>query len=246
MTPEDLRARAYAMPLTSPAYPRGPYRYNGRETLSIEYRTDPAALAEAVPEPLLPAGGTARISFIRTADSTGFGQYNIAAQVIPVILPGGEAANYTRFMFVDAHPPSAGGRELWGFPQKLGRPSLAVEHDTLIGRLDHGRLNIATASMGFKHQALPKAEALAGLAVPGVLLKIMPHVDGSPRICELVRYHFSDITLAGAWTGPAALILHGHALAPLTTLPVLEVLRAAHIVADMTLELGTVIHDYLA
>ncbi len=246
MTPDDLRTRAYAMPFTSPAYPHGPYRYNDRETLSIDYRTDAAALAEAVPEPLLPAGETARIAFTRTADSTGFGQYNLCAQIIPVILPGGEAANYTRFIFVDAHPPGAGGRELWGFPQKLGAPSLAVEHDTLVGRLDHGRLNVASASMGFKHRALPAAEAMAALATPGVLLKIMPHVDGRPRICELVRYRFSDITLEGAWTGPAALSLRPHALAPLTSLPVLEVLGASHVVADMTLELGTIIHDYLA
>lgn len=246
MQPEDVRARAYAMPINSPAYPLGPYRYNDREVLSIGYRTDRAALAAAVPEPLLPAGDEARLNFTRIDDSTGFGCYHIAAQIIPVLLPGGEAANYTRFMFVDAHPPSAGGRELWGFPQKLGAPSLSVERDTLVGRLDLGRLNVATASMGFKHQALAAEAAVEGLATPGVLLKIMPHVDGSPAICELVRYSFTDIKLEGAWMGPASLILHGHALAPLASLPVREVLWGAHVVADMTLQMGSVIHDYLA
>ncbi len=246
MTPQELRARAYAMPINSPAYPLGPYRYNDREVLSIGYRTDPAALEAVVPEPLRPAGDEARCNFTRIEDSTGFGHYNIAAQIIPVLLPGGEAANYTRFMFVDAHPPSAGGRELWGFPQKLGAPSLRVEHDTLVGRLDLGRLNVAIASMGFKHQVLAAEDALAGLATPGVLLKIMPHVDGSPAVCELVRYSFSDIKLAGAWMGPASLSLHPHALAPLASLPVREVLWGAHVVADMTLDLGTIIHDYLA
>ena len=37
-----------------------------------------------------------------------------------------------------------------------------------------------------------------------------------------------------------------HALAPLTELPVLEVVSATHIVADLTLGLGKVVHDYLA
>ena len=52
--------------------------------------------------------------------------------------------------------------------------------------------------------------------------------------------------LKGAWTGPAALELHPHALAPLADLPVLEVVSGTHIIADLTLNLGEVVHDYLA
>ena len=50
---------------------------------------------------------------------------------------------------------------------------------------------------------------------------------------------------AFAWTGPAALSLQPHALAPVAELPVLEVLSAVHILADLTLGLGRVVHDYL-
>ena len=87
--------------------------------------------------------------------------------------------------------------------------------------------------------------ATAALGAPAYLLKIMPHVDGSLRICELVRYRMTEINLKGAWSGPGALDLHAHALAPVAALPVLEVLSAVHIVADATLPLGTVVHDYL-
>ncbi|CAH2407403.1 hypothetical protein MES4922_640002 [Mesorhizobium ventifaucium] len=55
-----------------------------------------------------------------------------------------------------------------------------------------------------------------------------------------------DVELRGAWTGPAALNLWSHALAPVAELPVLEVVSAVHIVADLTLALGKVVHDYLA
>jgi acetoacetate decarboxylase len=40
--------------------------------------------------------------------------------------------------------------------------------------------------------------------------------------------------------------LNPHALAPVGELPVLEILSAKHLVADLTLGLGTVVHDYLA
>ena len=45
---------------------------------------------------------------------------------------------------------------------------------------------------------------MASLLAPNFLLKIMPHVDGTPRICELVEYELTDVNLEGAWTGPAA------------------------------------------
>ena len=55
----------------------------------------------------------------------------------------------------------------------------------------------------------------------------------------------TDLTLKGAWEGPAALDLHAHALAPVADLPVREVVSAVHLVADLTLGLGEVVHDYL-
>ena len=82
-------------------------------------------------------------------------------------------------------------------------------------------------------------------ATPNFLLKIIPHVDGHVHICELVRHHLEEVSVQGAWTGPAALALFPYALAPVAELPVIEVVGARHIVADLTLGLGEVIHDYL-
>jgi acetoacetate decarboxylase len=62
----------------------------------------------------------------------------------------------------------------------------------------------------------------------------------------LVRYYLEDVQVKGAWSGPAALELAHHALAPVAKLPVLEVLSGVHIVADMTLGMGSVVYDYLA
>jgi acetoacetate decarboxylase len=89
------------------------------------------------------------------------------------------------------------------------------------------------------------SRSTASLEAPNFLLKIIPHVDGSPRICELVEYYLEDVSLKGAWTGPGALALYPHALAPVAELPVLEVVSAIHILADLTLGLGKVVHDYL-
>jgi acetoacetate decarboxylase len=245
MKASEVRSRAFAMPLTSPAFPMGPYRFYNREYLIVTYRTDPAKLRELVPEPLEVGEPLVNFEFIRMPDSTGFGDYTESGQVIPVTFKG-RKGGYSHCMFLDDHPPIAGGRELWGFPKKLAKPTLVAEIDTLIGKLHYGSVEIAVGTMGYKHKGADLAAVKASMEAPNYLLKIMPHVDGTPRICEIVEYHLTDINLKGAWTGPAALSLHSHALAPLNELPVLEVVSATHILADLTLGLGTVVHDYLA
>ena len=123
MNENEVRERAFAMPLTSPAFPMGPYRFVDREYLIITYRTDPAKLRELVPEPLEIAEPLVKFEFIRMPDSTGFGDYTECGQVIPVSFQG-RHGGYTHCMFLDDHPPIAGGRELWGFPKKLAKPTL--------------------------------------------------------------------------------------------------------------------------
>jgi acetoacetate decarboxylase len=245
MNTDEVLRQAFAMPLTSPAFPPGPYRFVNREFLIVTYRTDLDALRAVVPEPLQVTEPIVKFEFIRMPDSTGFGDYTEAGQVIPVTFEG-NAGGYVHAMFLNDESPIAGGRELWGFPKKLASPALAVHSDTLLGTLDYGPVRVATATMGYKHRALDANAVKVALLAPNYLIKIIPHVDGKPRICELVRYFLEDVSVKGAWTGPAALELAHHALAPVAQLPVLEVISGTHIVSDITLGLGQVIHDYLA
>ncbi|OSP56628.1 acetoacetate decarboxylase [Pseudoruegeria sp. SK021] len=244
MKMSDVVSNAFSMPLTSPAYPKGPYRFVNREFLVITYRTDLEALRAVVPEPLQVDEPIVKFEFIRMPDSTGFGDYTEAGQVIPVSFQG-RKGGYVHAMFLNDGSPIAGGREIWGFPKKLAQPSLRVEQDTLVGTLDLGSVRLATGTMGYKHQTLDGESLRAGLEAPSFLLKIIPHVDCTPRICELVEYSLTDLTIKGAWAGPAGLELFAHALAPVSALPVREVLSATHILTDLTLGLGKVVHDYL-
>ena len=245
MNIDEVKRNAFAMPLTNPAFPPGPYRFSNREFLIVTYRTDMDALRAVVPEPLQVVDPIVKYEFIRMPDSTGFGDYTESGQVIPVSFEG-RAGGYVHSMYLNDEAPIAGGRELWGFPKKLAAPSMSIEKDTLLGTLDYGSVRVATATMGYKHRTLDLATVRINLLAPNYLLKIIPHVDGSARICELVQYFLEDVIVKGAWTGPAALELAHHALAPVALLPVLEVISGTHIVTDMTLGMGTVIHDYLA
>lgn len=244
MKKSEVKQSAFAMPLTNPSYPPGPYRFINREYFVITYETDLAALKEVVPEPLEVIDPIVKFEFIRMPDSTGFGNYSESGQVIPVKFKG-KLGVYIHSMYLDDESPIAGGREIWGFPKKLANPSLKTFKETLIGKLDYESCPIAQGTMGYKYQELDKKKVLKGLLVPNYLLKIIPHVDGKPRICELVEYYLEDINLKGAWSGPAELVLTPHAMAPVSHLPVRRIISGVHLLTDLTLPYGKVVYDYL-
>src|SRR6476620_8191711 len=173
MTENEVKDRAFAMPLTSPAFARPPYRFVNREYLIVTYRTDPDALRAVIPGPLEMAQPIVKYEFIRMPDSTGFGDYTESGQVLPVTFRG-KASAYVHAMYLDDESPIAGGRELWGFPKKLAAPKLSIEQDTLLGVLRYGPVPVAVATMGYKHRALPRDPVLTSLTAPNYLLKIIP------------------------------------------------------------------------
>jgi acetoacetate decarboxylase len=201
-----------------------------------------------VPEPLEVLKPLVKYEFIRMPDSTGFGDYTESGQVIAVRLrtaAGDEPGNYVHAMYLDDHPPIAGGRELWGFPKKLASPKIEHDGDVILCTLRYGPALCVEASVGYKHRILETAPVAEAIQQPNFLLKIIPHVDGTPRVLELVRYHMTDVVVKGAWASPAALALHPHVACDVARLPVREIISATHFVADLTLALGEVVFDYL-
>ena len=234
------------MPAVGPSYPAGPYRFVDREYMIITYETDAELIRAALPEPLQSLREPlVHYEWIRMPDSWGFGSYTESGLVIPCRL-GDAEMNFVAQMYLDDQPPIAAGREIWGFPKKHAQPKFGCFEDTLTGTLHYAGQLVALGTMGYKHEGMAgSAERTAvRLAKPQVNLKLVPGVDGDPEICQLVGFSLADITVKGAWRGPARLHLVPHVNAPVADLPVRRVLGAHHIIADLTLPYGQVLHDY--
>ncbi|HIC7379301.1 TPA: acetoacetate decarboxylase [Legionella pneumophila] len=226
-------------------YPAGPYRFINREFFIIAYETDPDLLQAILPPDMELLEPVVKFEFIRMPDSTGFGDYTESGQVVPVRYKG-EEGGFTISMFLDCHAPIAGGREIWGFPKKLAKPKLFVEEDTLIGILRYGSIDIAIATMGYKHRPLDAEKVLEAVKKPVFLLKNIPNVDGTPLVNQLTKTYLTDVTVKGAWTGPGSLEFHPHALAPISNLYIKKIVSVSHFITDLTLPYGEVVADYLA
>ena len=246
MKKSDVKALA-SMPLQSPTFPRGPYKFFKRQYLVIRYTADPALIRAALPEPLEPVGETVAVQWLDLPDGEGLGAYSATAQVIPCSFKG-EPCNFISQMYVDNTPPLAGGREIWGYPMKLGKAVLKVNADTLTGTLHYATQCVATGTMVYKHDAFRKdySAEQERLARTQITLKLIPDIDGTPAIAQLVAINFEDVVVHGAWTGRARLEMVPSVNCPLADLPVREIVGGLHMVTDMTLPYGKVVHDYLA
>jgi acetoacetate decarboxylase len=245
---QDEVLRVPSMPAISPSYPAGPYRFVNREYFIIRYQSDPIAIREAVPEPLQPAPeNQVYYEWIAMPDASGFGSYSESGCVIPCHYKGQEV-NFTVQMYLNDEPPISAGREVWGFPKKFGHPKLEVVEDTLTGTLVYAGQMVAVGTMAYKHRDLSREQdaVTSSLQKTQVNLKLIPGADGRTAIAQLVAYNLCDIVLKGAWSGPARLNLVPHANAPVADLPVERVIEGRHVIADLTLPYGRVLHDYLA
>ena len=245
------------MPAAAPSYPKGPYRFINREYLVITYETDPEAIRAALPEPLEAADKPLiAYEFLKMPDSYGFGDYSESGVVIPCKL-NGEDVNFTCQMYLDDEPPTTGGREIWGFPKKIGKPKLEVVHDTLTGTLHYAGQLVAMGTMNYKDENLihGKPEHLemgdidaikTRLGKTQVNLKLIPKVDGKGfDVAQLIAYEMIDAEVKGAWGGHARLHLVPHVNAPVADFPVRKIIGGSHYIADITLPYGRVVHDYL-
>ena len=245
MNIKEIQQNAFAMPITSPSGLKIEYKMRNREYFIISYESDIDVLRQVVPEPLKVVSNIVKFEFMHMPDASGFGSFSEAGQMIEVEYEGVKGS-YSHAMYLDDLAPIAAGREIWGYPKKFARPKLEIDSDTLLGTLKYNSVTVAVGTMGFKYNELDKLKTQESMAnSPIFLLKIVPHINGKDsEICQLVRCFISDVKVHGAWTGPAALQLFEHALAPVTMLPVRKILSGSHIIADVTLPGGEVIFDY--
>jgi acetoacetate decarboxylase len=239
-----VREKGYAMPVHAPAYAHPPSWFLDRPSLTISYRTDIELARAIVPEPLVVRDPIVSLAFLWMV-APGIGDYYEFAQSISCFL-GDEQVSFRPLMVAENVTAIMIGREVWGLPKKYGHPRVGQNNESYVGTLEYDGSLVARASMAYKFKELDLDEAKRELAVPGVVLKVIPDVDGkTARIAELVRFEYTNVTVKEAWTGPASVDLFHHPAVPLANLPVREIISVRHTFGDYLLQPGKVAHNYL-
>ncbi len=232
----------YSVPVDAPLYQPFPLEYEDVDILLFPYVTTAAAAAKLLPAQfdLAPVPGdttgalaAAQVVFARYGYSN-VGAYNEVAQVIAATyrgsMPAGASSSvaFAVRLHVTNDMAMAAGREIGGFPKKLGHVEV-IDGPVWLGTLEAPKgLRICTGELQpfvkiVEQRALPPN--LQALPLPYVSLRVIPDPTSSappykPAVCQLI-YTEWVLTEGTFWGGRGALSFTGaSALHPYHALPI--------------------------
>ncbi len=247
MREEEIRNNAFGMPVHSPAYPRPPFRFINREYFIISYETEPDALgAVVVPQPLDVDSASSTTNSFGCRTPLDSATTRKADRSSPYWTKKAiEAISRTRCISMTR----AGSR---------AAANLGFSEEARFAAFVRRRQGHAARHPRLRHAA--RRDGHDGLQVPSArheterreLADTPNYLEGHSarrwlgthlRIGALLSARRRRDRRVG---GARALELHPHALASVADLPVRKVIGARHVIANLTLDIGEVVYDYLA
>jgi acetoacetate decarboxylase len=227
LTKENL---GFSMPADGPLYPAPPYQYPGATMLIFNYVTVPEAAARLLPSALeLAEPATAALVFASYPHSS-LGPYNEVIHYLNCTFQGREV-KYATALYVTSDIGMAAGREMGGYPKKIGL--IEVRNDvSYVAWLERpAGLRICSGTMRPEHKVavqFPTSSHYFNLRIiPS------PQKGKPPTLVELVETRW-DIVSGEMWAGPGSCLLTGaSALDPLHAIPVRQLQSCLFLKGDL-------------
>jgi acetoacetate decarboxylase len=240
---------AFSTPIDNPLIGPPPGRFKDCEVLVAQYRTNPAAIAALVPEPLRPVGDTVFVQIGRWGDVAGMGhdtqEVNVMVQVELDTPKGKVTGSYSPYFFVNSDRAMAGGREFHGQPKRMANINLEIREDLIVGTLNRNGIDVFTATLPYKSkQAVIEDVRKRVDFIKNINLKIIPQIDQTKGIRQLTARDFHDVDISECWTGPVTSHILENAQAPLYRLPVIQHLEGFYWKGEFSLIGGVILHEY--
>jgi acetoacetate decarboxylase len=235
--------RSYSMPELSGLYGRPPFEYRNAKQLTVEFRTDPRVLRQLVPPPLTPNEDAKMLLSSSDFLSSGFGRYLEAHLSTPATFEG-RPVNFSVYLVLDSDVAIGAGREIWGFPKKLGRLALDMKDDVVRTTIERGGCTIIEAAV---HLAELGTEEDLGGTPEWITRRFIPNVSNAapPDIDQLTSTTLTNVVTHDVYKGAATLAFGSSPADRLEEIPIEAVTAGFYFEYRFTLNDGVVVHDYL-
>lgn len=248
-SPYDAQSFPLDNPLTGAATILTPARFKDCEVLVAQYRTNPAAIAALIPEPLKPLSDVVMVQFGRWGDVPGMGantqEVNVMVQVEFAGKNGKITGAYSPYFYVDSDRAMAGGREFHGQPKRFGNVKIDTREDLIVGTLSRNGISVITSTFPYKikRSNISKVSSRVNF-IKNINLKLIPQIDSTRGIRQLTARDFHDVEVTECWTGPVTSRIEENVQAPIYRLPVVQHLEGYYWKGSFSLVGGVVLHEY--
>ncbi len=235
--------RSYSTPELSGLYGIPPFEYRDSTMLLVQFQTDAKTLRRLVPAPLTPNRDQNMFVSIGDFMCSGIGRYH-EAHIFTHASYKRRLVNYSLYLILDNDVAIGAGREIWGFPKKLGRLSMTLRDDVVSATVERGGRNLIDVAMQLSAFAVPgelsgTAEWVTRKRVPSVSANAPPEVD------QLTSTKLTNTALREVHKGPASLKFGESPSDRIAEIPVKKVVGGFYYRTDFTLDDGEVLHNYL-
>jgi acetoacetate decarboxylase len=234
----------FSMPAYAPLFPKPPYYYKNASLMIFKYVTSESA-ARMVPDVVeLADPPTAGLVFA-SYPSSNLGPYDEVVLFLDVTFKG-RPLQYAAFLYVTSDAAMAAGREMGGYPKKIGRIEfLPGPAPTAVLERPAG-LRLCTGTMRPEQRQIPDAGAQKTATPPAPMvlnyltLRLFPspQLNQPPSLVQLLETHWT-IDTSEAWTGPGSCQLTGASeLDPLHWAPVVQPIVCELVKGDIRVDLN--------
>ena len=236
--------QTYSMPYMSPLFIAPPMEYRDNWSQHVTFRSDPKVIAQFMPKPLVPNPDGLMFMLTSNFFATGFGHYREATLCAHAKFKG-KPVNYTLFLMLNNDMAICGGREIWGWPKKLGEIEIDEADGVVQGRV--GRAGVELVRTNVALTELIEPGGLGG-TTEYVNWKFIPSVKNGepPDVNQLTWTKLTNFVPHKVYRGAATIEFGRSPSDHYAAFPILEVLEGYYYSCDFTLEDGEVVHDYLA
>jgi acetoacetate decarboxylase len=230
----------YFMPTMAPDPEPPPIDFKDGWTMLILFSTTREVIRDLVPNPLFPEiSNTMFVAINRYSTPTKYNEFMLGAMAYFE----GKMVSYCAYLLVDDDIAMAAGREIWGYPKKMGRITLEEKDGKVIGTVERGGVTLVKATMELSNLIEQNQEP----DPPFVNLKLIPSVQkNTPHdVWQLTLMKMENVKIHKRHEGNATLEFGGSVKDPLDKIPITNVMGGRYSNWDFTLPYGEVIHDYL-
>ncbi|AYC32996.1 hypothetical protein D3880_11750 [Pseudomonas cavernae] len=222
----------YSLPECAPLFERPPYSYRSYRKLSAFCRTDAQELQRMLPAGFELTSDLIEVFIMDVPDGGSLGSYREGGIVAQVRF-GEYEGGHVLYEYVTTDDSMAAGREIWGYPKKIGEVEWLEQGGKVSASLTRrGRPLIAIEFIQDESAIYDKP-----VLQPRLQVKKFPSADGrSLDIDKVILNELRAGTVHSSIKGRAQVSLNGWEQDPLHKLSILEVIGAEFLVADFILE----------
>jgi acetoacetate decarboxylase len=224
----------YCIPQVAPLYEAPPYEYKAYRKVSVFCRVDQEEIRRALPLVFELRGDVLEFFIMDVPHGGALGAYREGGIVVPMSYRG-RPGGHVLYEIVTSDDSMAVGREVWGYPKKMG--SVEWSDDGLSVEASLSRRGAELIKIKFEAQ---NSEFSRPNLHPRFQTRIVPSPAGPFANIDIIENALGNASIKTRVAGKSLLTLGGTPSDPFSNFTVLEIIGSEFVVADFSLGFGRI------